>query len=161
MGGDHHWAKASQELRTRLVKAIPHDVLKELHRKSPGRHLAIAARQFLILAAASAVSWLFREPWIWIPAAVIAGWTIFNFTVLLHEAVHHAIFNGPHPKGDRLLGLLYAAPAVGSFVFSATSGWTNRVHRHGMGVIVAATIWGFAIIGFGSTSRDWFAISSS
>ncbi|HSP95133.1 MAG TPA: fatty acid desaturase [Thermoanaerobaculia bacterium] len=111
MGGDHHWARASQELRTRLVKAIPHDVLKELHRKSPGRHLAIAARQFLILAAVSAVSWLFREPWIWIPAAVIAGWTIFNFTVLLHEVVHRAVWNGPRPRADRVLALLYAVPS--------------------------------------------------
>ncbi len=51
--------------------------------------------------------------------------------------------------GPRVLGLLYAAPAVGALLFSATSGWTSRVHRHGMGVIVAATLWGFAIIGFG------------
>jgi MFS family permease len=51
--------------------------------------------------------------------------------------------------GPSVLGLLYAAPAVGSFFFAATSGWTGRVHRHGMGVIVAATLWGFAIIGFG------------
>jgi len=51
--------------------------------------------------------------------------------------------------GPKVLGLLYAAPAVGSFVFSATSGWTGRVHRHGLGVIVAATVWGLAIIGFG------------
>jgi MFS family permease len=51
--------------------------------------------------------------------------------------------------GPKVLGLLYAAPAVGSFCFAATSGWTGRVHRHGMGVIVAATLWGFAIIGFG------------
>ena len=51
--------------------------------------------------------------------------------------------------GAQVLGLLYAAPAVGSFLFSATSGWTSRIHRHGMGVIVAATIWGLAIISFG------------
>ncbi len=51
--------------------------------------------------------------------------------------------------GPRVLGLLYAAPAVGSLCFAATSGWTSRVHRHGMGVIVAATLWGVAIIGFG------------
>jgi MFS family permease len=51
--------------------------------------------------------------------------------------------------GPSVLGLLYAAPAVGSFIFSATSGWTNRVTRHGMGVIVAATVWGVAIVGFG------------
>ena len=51
--------------------------------------------------------------------------------------------------GPKVLGLLYAAPAVGSFVASATSGWTNRVHRHGLGVTFAAVAWGLAIVGFG------------
>jgi MFS family permease len=51
--------------------------------------------------------------------------------------------------GPGVLGLMYSAPAVGAFLFSATSGWTSRVTRHGMGVIVAATLWGLAIIGFG------------
>lgn len=60
--------------------------------------------------------------------------------------------------GPKVLGLLYAAPAVGSFLFSATSGWTNRVHRHGMGVIVAATAWGLAIIGFGFAPGLWPAL---
>jgi len=54
--------------------------------------------------------------------------------------------------GPSVLGLLYAAPAVGALCFAATSGWTRRVHRHGMGVIVAATVWGVAIIGFGVIS---------
>ena len=111
VGGDHFWAKASRDLRHRLAREIPHDVLKELHRKSPARHLAIAARQFLILAAASWISWKFREPWIWIPAALVAGWTIFNFTVLLHEVVHRAVFNGPRPGAERALAILYAIPS--------------------------------------------------
>jgi MFS family permease len=51
--------------------------------------------------------------------------------------------------GAKVLGLMYAAPAVGAFLFSATSGWTSRVHRHGMGVVVAAVIWGVAIVAFG------------
>lgn len=51
--------------------------------------------------------------------------------------------------GRSVLGFLYAAPSVGALAFAATSGWTRRVHRHGMGVIVAATLWGVAIIGFG------------
>jgi MFS family permease len=51
--------------------------------------------------------------------------------------------------GATVLGLLYAAPAVGSFIFFATSGWARHIHRHGMGVIVAATLWGLSIIGFG------------
>lgn len=51
--------------------------------------------------------------------------------------------------GPGVLGLLYAAPAVGSFLFFATSGWARHFHRHGLGVIIGATVWGFAIIGFG------------
>jgi len=57
--------------------------------------------------------------------------------------------------GPTVLGLLYAAPAAGSFVFSATSGWTSRIRRHGMGVVVAAVIWGLAIIGFGFAPGLW------
>jgi MFS family permease len=51
--------------------------------------------------------------------------------------------------GAKVLGLLYAAIAAGSFLFSATSGWTRNVHRHGRAGVVAATLWGFAIIAFG------------
>jgi fatty acid desaturase len=109
--GEHYWAKASKELRHRLNREIPHDLLKELHHKSPARHMAIAARQFLMLFAAGAVAWRFPQPWIWIPAALVIGWTVFNFTVLLHEALHHAVFNGAHPRGDRFLSLLYAIPS--------------------------------------------------
>lgn len=60
--------------------------------------------------------------------------------------------------GPKVLGLLYASPAIGSFLFSASSGWTRHLHRHGMGVIVAATAWGFAIIGFGFASSLWLAV---
>ncbi len=111
MGGDHYWSGATHDLRGRLNRVIPHEVLKDLHRKSPARHLAIAARQFGLLFAASAVSWLFPQPWLWIPAAVVSGWTIFNFTVLLHEVVHRAVWNGPKPRAERILGILYAIPS--------------------------------------------------
>ena len=43
------------------------------------------------------------------------------------------------------LGLLYSAGAVGSLVASLTGGWTARVHRQGMGVIIAAALWGAAM----------------
>jgi MFS family permease len=51
--------------------------------------------------------------------------------------------------GAKVLGILYAAIPAGSFLFFATSGWAHRIHRHGLGVIVAAILWGLAIIGFG------------
>jgi MFS family permease len=48
--------------------------------------------------------------------------------------------------GPGVLGLLYAAPSVGSLIATATSGWTKRVHRHGLAVIVAAAAWGVGIL---------------
>ncbi|ETK30418.1 MFS transporter [Microbispora sp. ATCC PTA-5024] len=45
----------------------------------------------------------------------------------------------------KAIGLLYAAGGVGSVVASLTSGWTNHVHRHGLAVIVSATLWGVAV----------------
>lgn len=51
--------------------------------------------------------------------------------------------------GPAVLGVLFSASAFGSMAAFATSGWTGGVHRHGWGVILAATAWGFAIIGFG------------
>jgi MFS family permease len=51
--------------------------------------------------------------------------------------------------GAGVLGLLYAAPAVGSLLATATSGWFKRVHRHGLAVILAAATWGAGIIVFG------------
>jgi MFS family permease len=54
---------------------------------------------------------------------------------------------------ERALGLLYAAPAVGALVAMMTSRWTPRVHRHGLAVMLAATAWGLAIVGFGFCDR--------
>jgi MFS family permease len=51
--------------------------------------------------------------------------------------------------GTRALGLLYAAPALGALVASVTSRWTSRVHRHGLGILWAAGLWGAAIVAFG------------
>ncbi len=48
--------------------------------------------------------------------------------------------------GPGVLGLLYAAPSVGSLIATATSGWTKHVHRHGLAVIVAAGAWGLGIL---------------
>jgi MFS family permease len=51
--------------------------------------------------------------------------------------------------GAEVLGLLYAAPSVGSLVATLTSGWVARVHRHGLAIIFAAGAWGIAIAAFG------------
>jgi len=60
--------------------------------------------------------------------------------------------------GPAILGLLYSAPALGALIAAGTSGWTNHVRRHGLAVILAATIWGVAIIGFGLTTTPLIAL---
>jgi MFS family permease len=60
--------------------------------------------------------------------------------------------------GATVLGLLYAAPAMGSLVVAATSAWTGKVRRHGLGVILAATGWGLAIIAFGFATTPVVAL---
>ena len=53
--------------------------------------------------------------------------------------------------GAGVLGLLYAAPAVGALAATLTSGWTRRVHRHGLAILLAAGAWGAALAAFGLT----------
>jgi len=60
--------------------------------------------------------------------------------------------------GSASVGLFYAMPAVGTLLVSATSGWTDRVHRHGRAVTLAATAWGVAIVCFGFAGRLWLAL---
>ena len=62
--------------------------------------------------------------------------------------------------GPSVLGLLYAAPAVGALGASLTSRWTPRVHRHGLAILLAATAWGLAIVAFGFCQTLWPALVS-
>lgn len=60
--------------------------------------------------------------------------------------------------GEAVLGLLYAAPAVGSLLVTLTSGWTSRIHRHGLAVVLAAAAWGGGIAIFGVADSLWLAL---
>ncbi|HST51967.1 MAG TPA: MFS transporter [Pyrinomonadaceae bacterium] len=60
--------------------------------------------------------------------------------------------------GGSSVGLLYAAPAFGAMCVALTSGWAKRVNRHGLGVALAAAVWGVAIIAFGFARTLWAAL---
>ena len=47
------------------------------------------------------------------------------------------------------LGLLFAAPGIGSLIAALASGWTKGVRHQGVAVLVAVAAWGLAIVGFG------------
>jgi fatty acid desaturase len=107
----HYYSQHAGALRAELGAAISRDEMRAIHRKQPLRHFAVAARQFAILAAATWALIHFTNPLIWIPLAFVQGFTVFNFTVLLHEVVHHTIFERRHAAAERALGLLYAIPS--------------------------------------------------
>lgn len=60
--------------------------------------------------------------------------------------------------GAEVVGILYAAPAIGALVTSSFSGWTNKVRRYGFAIALSATGWGIAIILFGLSSNLWVAV---
>ncbi|EWM15324.1 MFS transporter [Kutzneria sp. 744] len=56
------------------------------------------------------------------------------------------------------LGLMYAATSVGALAVTVTSGWTSKVHRHGLMVVLAAGVWGLAMAGAGWAQPVWLVL---
>lgn len=52
-------------------------------------------------------------------------------------------------RGPQVVGLLMAAIPAGALVVSLTGNWLTRVRRQGLGLVVAASVWGAAIALFG------------
>lgn len=89
--------------------------------------------------------------------ATFLGWPTALFPAL---AVLYTRGGSAAIPAASALGLLYAAPAAGALVASATSGWARHVRRHGLGVILAVSVWGAAIIGLGLAPSLPLALAS-
>ncbi|MGI5121448.1 enterobactin transporter EntS [Marinactinospora thermotolerans] len=61
---------------------------------------------------------------------------------------------------ETLAGLLYTAPAVGALAGSLTSGWTGRVRRAGLFLLVASAVSGLAVLGFGLSAAPLAALAA-
>src|SRR4029077_19333472 len=72
--------------------------------------------------------------------AMIFGMPQALFTFLAVSQFH---------RGPEIVGLLFAAPAVGALVGALTTGWVRNVRHHGWAVIWAVMAWGAAITAFG------------
>ncbi len=111
MATTHFYSQHTAALRAELGRALPRPELRRLHERSAARHLAVAVRQFVVLVACTWGLVRFSSPLVWLPLALVQGFTVFDFTVLLHEVVHHAVFARRRPVVERLLGFLYAIPS--------------------------------------------------
>jgi MFS family permease len=56
-------------------------------------------------------------------------------------------------------GLMFAAPSVGAFILSATSGWMLRIRRHGLAIAISAALWGAGIAAFGLAPDIYVALA--
>jgi MFS family permease len=62
-------------------------------------------------------------------------------------------------RGPEVVGLLMAAIPAGALAVSLTGSWLADVHRQGLGLVVAAAVWGAAIALFGiSGDHLWLAL---
>jgi MFS family permease len=80
---------------------------------------------------------------------------VFGMPQALFPAVAAAHFDA----GAGVVGLLYAAPAVGALVAALGSGWTGHVRRQGVAVAAAIVLWGLAIVGFGLATALWLGMA--
>jgi MFS family permease len=78
---------------------------------------------------------------------------VFGMPLALFPAIAAHFGNNPN-----LLGFLYSAPAAGALVAGLGSGWVAHVRRQGVVVVVAASLWGVAIVGFAYADRFWLAV---
>jgi len=86
-----------------------------------------------------------RNPVVGGMLAVDTSAMIFGMPAALFPALAREHFHG----GSATFGLLAAAPGLGALLGAATSGWTGRLKRPGIVVIVAGLAWGAAVVGFG------------
>ncbi len=77
----------------------------------------------------------------------------FNAMVFgMPRALFPALGTGAFGGDASTVGLLYAAPGIGSLIGAVTSGWVSRVRRRGRVVVWAVLVWSLAITFFGMSS---------
>jgi MFS family permease len=79
---------------------------------------------------------------------------VFGMPRALFPALASGVFHG----GAETAGVLYAAPSIGAFLGASFSGWSGRVRRQGLAVIVSIAVWGVSIALFGLAHALWLGV---
>lgn len=79
---------------------------------------------------------------------------VFGMPRALFPALAVGTFHG----GAGTAGLLYAAPPIGALLAAGLSGWSGRVRRQGLAVLIAVGVWGVSIAVFGFAHELWFGL---
>jgi MFS family permease len=82
--------------------------------------------------------------------AMVFGMPRALFPILAVEQFH---------RNEAIVGLLFAAPAVGALLASLTAGWVKHVRHQGLAVLWAVALWGVGITAFGLVGDHlWLAL---
>jgi sphingolipid 4-desaturase/C4-monooxygenase len=106
-----YWAEHAQHLKHELAAELSAEDLRRLHAKRPWLHALVAFGNFAALVLSGAAIVHFDRWYLWLPFAFVAGFAVFDCTVLLHEVVHRAVLTKSDERIYRILGLLYAVPS--------------------------------------------------
>ena len=74
------------------------------------------------------------------------------------RALFPAVAGGFYGGGTRTVGLLAAAPAIGSLAAVILSGPLGRVRRQGLAIMVCVVVYGGAVAAFGFTRVLWLGV---
>src|SRR5687768_11041821 len=94
-----YYSEHAQQLKQDLAREIPVDALRELHRKRPLLHAFVAFCNFAALVVSGIAITQLDRWYFWLPFAFVAGFAVFNCTVLLHEVVHRAVLEKSSERG--------------------------------------------------------------
>jgi Fatty acid desaturase len=106
-----YYADHTRSLRSELAASVSAEQLRGLHCKRPVLHFAISFSLVAVLALSTAAIVSLDRWYFWLPLAIVSGFALFDFTVLLHEVVHRAVLTGKTDGAYRLIGALYAVPS--------------------------------------------------
>jgi Transmembrane secretion effector len=83
---------------------------------------------------------------------------LFAMVLAQPRALFPAVASGFFGGGVRTIGLLQAAPAIGSLIAFTFSGWVSKVRRQGAAVALAVIAYGAAVLGFGFARALWIGV---
>ncbi|MGS2640724.1 MFS transporter [Streptosporangium sp. G12] len=97
---------------------------------------------------------IFRRPALWGSLATDLAATLLAMPIALFPLINEIRFEG----APQTLGLFLSAIAVGGLGAGLLSGTVTRLRRGGLVQLLAATVWGLALAGFGLAGPLWLAL---
>lgn len=83
---------------------------------------------------------------------------LFAMVLAQPRALFPAVAGGFFGGGVRTVGVLQAAPALGSLLAFALSGWVSKVRRQGVAVMVCVAVYGASVAAFGFARALWVGV---